>query len=465
VVKDSVGTFVTKIIVMFLTLFVGVILARSLGAAGKGQLAIIVLLPQILWILGSLGLDMSNIYFAGREPETRPKLVANSVWLGLIFGTVAVVIVLAGYMLLHLIDPSIEKQLLGVPPYLFLLMFLTVPMFLVAYFVDSVVYGMDRIHVRNIKEILTNVFSLILTLIFVTDPSAHWPLFDTPFGFGLNMGLYGATITQLAITAFMLIYALWLVSKFVKWDLFRFDWGFFIKGLKHIGFYAYGATAATFLFYKASMLVIAFYIAHLSSITDVDLGLYTTASNISEKVWFIPGAIVYALLPKVTSFSSDEIKILTGKASRHTFLITLVILTILSIFIRPILVFLYTEEFVTSCYTFWALVPGVLVLSMGKVYGTHLLGIGKAYYAFWFSIITLVVNIVLNIIFLPKYGIVGSAVATSVSYTIQTIMLYWAFKREVGIPIYDLFFFRTSDWVVYQKGFGSILTYLKRKNG
>jgi O-antigen/teichoic acid export membrane protein len=464
-VKDSVGKFITQIIVMVLVLLVGVIINRSLGTGGKGLLQAIILIPQMLWIIGSLGVDMSNIYYSGRDPQNIPKLVSNSVWLGLVLGFGCIGVVIGGYVALHSINPGIEKQLLGMPPGFFVLMLFTVPMFLVAYFLDSIVYGMDRIHARNIKDIFTNLFFLVVTVVVVANPDAPGDPFRKTLGFGLNMGIYGALITQLFMTGFMMIYSLFLISKFTKWSLFSFDLNYFKAGLKHIGFHAWGANTATFLFYKVAQLVIVYYIVNLPKVTENDLGLYTTSSNLTDKVWFIPGAIVYALLPKITQRNAEEVKTLTAKVSRHTFLITLIILGILCIFIRPLMVFLNTAEFADACYSFWALAPGVLVLAMGKVYGTHLLGTGKAYYAFWFSIITLIINTVLNILWIPVWGIVGSAVATSIAYTIQTVMLYWAFIHETRISPKELIIFNKEDWNVYSRGMHDLWGYIKHRIG
>lgn len=463
-VKDSVGKFITQIIVMIISLGVSVILNRSLGADGRGQLQMIILMPQILWILGSLGIDMSNVFFAGREPNRIPKLVSNSIWLGLILGFICIFTIVAGYKVWYSINPAIEKQLLGVPEHLFFMMLFTIPMFLISYFLDSIIYGMDKIHARNIKDIFVNIFFLIITIIIVTRPDAQAPFINRTFGFGLDQGLYGATIVQLMMTGFMVVYSVFLVSKFTKWSLFTFDIAYVGHGLRYIGLYAWGANAATFLFYKVSMLIIAYYIVHLTDLTEADLGNYAVASNICDKIWYVPGSIVYALLPKLTSKTHDAAREITSKASRHTFFITFIIMGFLSLFIKPIIIELFGDEYSNAAAVFWGLAPGVLILSMGKVYGTHLLGIGKPFYAFWFSIITLIVNFILNYYAIPIWGILGSAVSTSIAYTIQTVLLFWAFQRESKTPTSDLLIMKKDDWLVYSRGVTDVWRYISRRN-
>jgi len=232
--------------------------------------------------------------------------------------------------------------------------------------------------------------------------------------------------------------------------------------MRYIGFYAYGATAATFLFHRIGIFILTYYIANISRLTNVDLGLFTTASTIMEKLMVIPGSIVYALLPKVTSKSSDEIIVLTSKVSRHTLIVTLITIGFLSIFISPILVFLYGWEYEPAKYPFWWLAPGIILLSMGRVYGTHLLGIGKAYYAFYFSICTLILNAILNIVLIPLMGINGSAIATSIAYAFQTFLMYYAFKRETKIGTGELFLLKRDDFNVYSRGMRELWRYFSR---
>ncbi len=438
---------------MVIMLCISVIIRRSLGADGTGELAKIVLVPQTLWVLGTVGVDLMNIYYAGKEKENLPKLVANSFWLGLGLGLTSIVLMIGFYFAFHSVLPGIDKLFGNVPRIVFFIMLLTIPPYLIGYFIESIIYGLDKILIINIKKIATQVIYFVCVYILVTNPDALMPIVDKTFNTGMNLGLWGVTYAHILMMLFLMGYSLILIRRFVKWKLFSFDWEFLVRGSKNIGLYAFGAAAATFLFFKVAIMVITYYIAYSGLVTDTDLGLYTTATQIIEKVLLIPSSIAFALLPKVTSKAWVDILSLTAKSSRHTFMITLLIVGVLCIFIRPILVFLYTDEFVNACYPFWFLAPGIICYSVGRVFGTNLIGIGKVYYAFYFSIVTLIFNLVLNILWIPKWGIAGSAAATSLAYIIQTIMLYWAMNRETKIPLSELLFYKKDDWHVYIKGF------------
>jgi Na+-driven multidrug efflux pump len=45
------------------------------------------------------------------------------------------------------------------------------------------------------------------------------------------------------------------------------------------------------------------------------------------------------------------------------------------------------------------------------------------------SAFVMILNIILNIILIPKYGLLGAAVATSIAYSINTILRVWLFSK------------------------------------
>jgi O-antigen/teichoic acid export membrane protein len=64
---------------------------------------------------------------------------------------------------------------------------------------------------------------------------------------------------------------------------------------------------------------------------------------------------------------------------------------------------------------------------------------------FWSGLVSLLVNIALNIILIPRYGISGAAVATSISYTLNFVVLVIAFRYLTGTPVISMLIPRYSD--------------------
>jgi len=59
-------TLGARIIVLFLSLLIGIIVARTLGPSGKGLLAVIAMIGTVVLQVGNLGIGAFNIYAISR---------------------------------------------------------------------------------------------------------------------------------------------------------------------------------------------------------------------------------------------------------------------------------------------------------------------------------------------------------------------------------------------------------------
>lgn len=70
------ATFVSNLLILLSSILAGVISARALGPAGRGQLAIVALWSGLIHIVGSLGLQSSCSYHLARWPRCHAVLAA-----------------------------------------------------------------------------------------------------------------------------------------------------------------------------------------------------------------------------------------------------------------------------------------------------------------------------------------------------------------------------------------------------
>ena len=83
-------TFGRKLLVAFLSLLNVLIVARTLGPAGRGDVVFVTTLALILAQLASLSVQEANINIAAREPRLRRALGTNSLLLAVALGAFAV---------------------------------------------------------------------------------------------------------------------------------------------------------------------------------------------------------------------------------------------------------------------------------------------------------------------------------------------------------------------------------------
>ena len=77
----------------------------------------------------------------------------------------------------------------------------------------------------------------------------------------------------------------------------------------------------------------------------------------------------------------------------------------------------------------------------------------------------LVLNTILNILWIPRFGIQGAAWATSISYTINFLLILFLYTKISGNKINDIIFIKKSDFKYYKNGLLMLKDYFdKRKN-
>ena len=94
-------TFGSRISLLFLSLLIGIIIARTLGPSGKGLLAVIAMVGTTIVNLGNLGISTFNAYAVSNKSVEKKDIISNSFWLGLIIGLIFFFIVLILACLLY----------------------------------------------------------------------------------------------------------------------------------------------------------------------------------------------------------------------------------------------------------------------------------------------------------------------------------------------------------------------------
>ena len=92
------------------------------------------------------------------------------------------------------------------------------------------------------------------------------------------------------------------------------------------------------------------------------------------------------------------------------------------------------------------LLPGVLLLTIFKVINMDLAGKGKPWVSLKAMIPALIINVILNVIFIPKYGATGAALASTISYSKAAILFIFLYSKETKIPVLDIIRYQASDF-------------------
>jgi len=414
-------TLLARVALLGLGFISSVMVARTLGPEGRGLFALILVLPGLMKTVALLGFEQANAVYAGLEPENRRALVWQSAAIAVVVGGA---ITAAGVGFLALDAPGSQALVQG-PLWLYLLALSTVPCGLVVDYWGAILRGMNRIVLLNVAGVGTTVVGLVLVVALVV---------------GLRLDVTGAVWADWLINAGAVVLMGALLKYVGAWEKPSFDRSLWGRSAR-FALPAHGGTVAAYLNYRVDEIIIA------SLLPPEQLGFYVLAVAVAEKLWLLPGAVATPLLPHLTNSHGRDPR-LAATIARHVMLWTgagcLLVFALADVLVQV----LYSSAFAPAVAPLRWLLPGIFMLSIGKVLVAELLAREKPRYTVWASGVAAAVNIAGNLVLVPRMGISGAAIASSISYSLLSLMLIRYYLQESGVP-WEALIVRWSDLSAY----------------
>jgi len=182
------------------------------------------------------------------------------------------------------------------------------------------------------------------------------------------------------------------------------------------------------------------------------VGFYAVAVGLAERLWFLSESASVVLFPTVSA-EKDELtkKTFTPLVSRSVLLITAVGAAILFLISQWVVVLLYSSEYLPAIQLFRILLPGIVFLSADRILANDIAGRGLPLLNTYVGAVGIVVQIVLNLLWIPALGATGAAWATSISYGLTTALRLWLYRRLSGNSLATVLVPQSSDWHLYRQ--------------
>jgi O-antigen/teichoic acid export membrane protein len=417
------GTFSSGVLVLFATqvagaaigIVNGIVLARLLGPALKGDYYILVLLPATAMVLVQLGLPQALAFFAARGGVS--GMVRQSLALTVVLSVIALTAI--AFLLPHLENVYFETAGLGAT----VMVFLALPLALNATFTSAIVMGRQAVRWFAIVNITYPLVTTVLLIVILggIGPSVAGAIvvflvasIVQSTGFTLGARRVSATVEQPSHTPYR--------------ELFRYGLRFYPSSV--MGFF--------------SARIDVFLIAGLISDAAVPLGLYSMAVGLAELIFFFPSAVSSLFFPHVAASSREDADSRVAEVSRVTLLVTGTF-ALLLVPAAALIIWVLLPAFEASLAPLLVLLPGVVALSIAKVLGGYVTGIGRPGVNSALSIAALAANVSLNLVLIPRLGIIGAALASLVSYTFNAVALTLYSSRAAGTSVASFWVIRPQD--------------------
>ena len=405
IVRNVKLIFVANVLILFCGVITSLLSAWALGPAGRGDLLVVMLWPPVCALLVTFGLDQAHRYWVARDPECVSTLFSNAILFAAVVGPVTLAVS-------ELVIPHIVGDRSPATMWLVRIYLVNIPAALIQFLMIGLLEGARRFGWAGAARLMFFVVQAVGYLLLwmngrLTVESA-------------SMILILAQFSSMFLSLFGVVRALkprWQPS----WSKWREALGYGVRD--------YPGIVADFTTLRLDQLLLG------GMAPSAAIGLYFVAVRLSEITAVLASSVADALMPEVAASQGGRAERLLGRSLRLTLYTHLVVLIPLWVAAPFVLRYVYGESFLAATATLRILLLASVVLSASSIMISGLRGFGYPGLSTIGRLVSAVVTVIALLVLLPRWGIVGAAVASLLGYSVtMLIALFWLIrKRELGV--------------------------------
>lgn len=420
--SNIITTSFAEIATILVRTIIGIIVARKLGPAGRGEYALALLIPGLFITFTSLGFGEASATLIGKEKYDKVKVV------GCLMTYIAFVTLIVGILYYAFRGPIINLVQHGISTHVYYLSFILVPLQLFWGSMSSILLGIGIIKKISYGRFFNNV----LFFFAIVSVTSLYRL--TPF-----IALFFFICSWIA----EIVYLHYCLKKHINLT-FAFDRQI-LKEQFNFGIKMFWSSIFLQLNRRLDSYILVFFKGNYS------LGIYTVAVGLCELVLTIPTVFTrVAFSFSVRANTPESLRITTASIRQITFLLFTSTL-ILAVCMKPLIVLFYTSKYIEAFRPALLLLPGIISLGLSIMLGTILVGQSKPKEQTIASGISCLVTVVLDLILIPEYGISGASIASTIAYTVSAIYLIRVYKNLSQATLKDMLVIKKEDILDYHK--------------
>lgn len=389
----------------FLRLVVGltisVWMARYLGPADFGKISYAIAFSALFSVIASLGVDSIAVRDLVRFPSAKSEIVGSVFALKLLGGCLAFI---AAVATIWLLDPADEQAIA-----------------LVAIISAGFIFqGFDAADVWFQSQVLSKFTVLARGVPFLCAAAIRtWLILSHA---SLSAFAWAMTAEVLLTAAgFAVVYRvsgnLWHELRPGLLEMRRLlseCWPLALSGL------------AIMLYMRIDQVMLA------RMIDDREVGLYSAALRLSEIWYVLPAIAVSSLLPGLTrSKSSSEREYYSNIRALFRILVRVAVLIalVVSLLADPLIRVLYGNRYEGAGTILSIHVWAAVFVFLGVGLGPWIVNEGLQRFSLFQTVLGAVTNVALNLLFIPKAGAAGAAMATLLAQFVAVVVALAFFRR------------------------------------
>jgi enterobacterial common antigen flippase len=397
---DVLLTFGAKVAIVVLNVVATVIVARALGPAGRGAVAVAFSLTLLLIQFGSLGLQSSNAYFAARDPAQISRILTNTLWAIVGVGLVLVVIALG-------IEAIFPAAVRGLDSLEIAVVALGLPAALATQLFQSILLAEGRMVAYNGVELGMNVAMVVGLGVALL-----------AFSGGVLAAIVVLVGTNVAGALVFLV-----MLRHHRPGFRKLDWAL-LRAMLRYGVRLYIAALLAYVVVRANLILVNSYLGGVAA------GEFSIAVAVGEGIRLLPSVVALNLFPRVARGdpSGD-----TAAVFRSLTLVYGVLCAVTIPFAGPVIRLLYGRDFSEAATIYYWMLPGIFCFGMVSVLSYHFAGHGFPLEALLVWVAGVVINFAIVVPLVSGGASVNTAaLAISITYAVILLLHVRLFAKESG---------------------------------
>lgn len=422
---NAARTFIAQMGASLCGMLIGVLLARTLGSTANGTYAIAILLPNMLFQLMGFGIIYANVYYIASDQVSARETMRTNLWL---WGIISVAGLAISAAVLYFKG---AQWFPGIPMALLIVAVLSFPPSLLQSYIQSIFQGVQDFKRYNYLTVVVQATVLVLSAIAILV---------------FHLGVAASVIAYLLGQLLSLAITWWLVRPYIAaspkpvsgereswWHYGRRAWNYGWK--QHLSAIIQYVNLRMDLFFVNMFLL------------PTVAGVYNVSVQLGEAMWIVSKVVSTVLLPRLAELHDQEHTRLelTPLITRLVFFFTLVasiVVGLLGVWVIPLI---WGPKFAGASVALAWLLPGIVMGSATRIVAYDFSARGRPEYNSYLAVPVLVINVAANLILIPRIGMIGGSIATTLAYTANTIATLFLYRRFNDLPWYKVLFMRRSD--------------------
>jgi O-antigen/teichoic acid export membrane protein len=375
------GTASSRLVILIVGGLTSVVISRALRPEGRGSYYVVVTVATTAMTLGHLSIEQAQTYLWARGADRR-ALAGNAVALGTGNGLIAAAVAwgavqLAGQARLPVAGGWVlPVALVGVPTGIAVL------------YTGQLLLLADRIGRYNTGKLVSAVMQcgLLLGLVAADRLTVGAVVACWVIGLALPLVFYVPEVRPRAVSMPLAREALRVGARY------------------HAGM------AALFLLWRVDVFLLN------AQVSKAQIGLYSLAVTLAEMTYQLTDSVALSVLPRQVELAMDESARFTARVVRTNFVLSALAIVVLVVVSPVVIPLVFGTAYRGAVRPLMLLAPGIVALTASRTIQPYLVRLNRPWLASGLTVGALVVNVVLNLVLIPDFGIKGASLASTLAY-------------------------------------------------